>query len=108
MFKSKALKNLKEKFFSKRPKTFSFSPDKDWRILIIVFIILNIVSTGYFLIVFLNLKNGKSFQISSDLNQEIIFIDKNKLDETLSRYEEKIDRSTAILDGEISVSDISE
>jgi len=94
------LKNLfsKESALYKKEKDYSMNPDRDWKIILVVFFIINIVLSSFLFITFRDLSNESAFDIVATSTPSQIF-DEKALEKVLEIYSSKEERMNILLKG---------
>ncbi len=73
-----------------------FNPQRDWKIIFSVFILLFIISIAFNGFLFLQLRDGKIFKSGVDIPEYEKLIDEERLDETLEYFDGRQERFNAI------------
>lgn len=82
-----------KKIFKKNPslknyKSYQFKPDRDWKIVFFIFLIINIITASYLTSVYLNVLKQEEFENNTTL-VETKFINEDSLESVLNNYSKR-------------------
>jgi len=81
---------------SKPEKDYSMNPDRDWKIILVIFFVLNIVLSSYLFMTFRDLSNDSAFENNATSTPGQV-LDEKSLEEVLGIYSLKEERINILL-----------